>query len=67
MEHLTKMRTRFQLGQIVVWKDKDNVHKGEIVGLHDDFIVIRKNILIFSTNTTHRVRFEDIVNVFNKT
>jgi len=60
MEHLLKMRTRFQLGQKVVYKGKHGIYKGEVVGLHDDFIRVKdtKGLEHFYV---YRVKFEDIV------
>ena len=71
MEHLMKMRTRFQLNQTIVWKGKNHntqhrIYKGKVVGLHDDFVFIRE-ILVSSDGVlkipgnTYRVDFEDVI------
>ena len=59
MEHLMQMRTRFQLDQSVIYKSKHGIHKGKVVGLHDDFIFI-KDIQGYDT-VIYRVKFEDII------
>ncbi len=59
------MRTRFQLNQIVIWKGKYEIYRGRVVGLHDDFILIR-GIIITSggvklPGSIYRVQFEDVI------
>lgn len=55
MEHLMKMRTRFQLNQPILYKKDEMLYKGRIVGLHDDFVFALTN------GTTFRVDFEDVI------
>lgn len=54
------MRTKFQLGQIVVWKSKHGIFKGVVIGLHDDFIRVKdsRGLEYFYV---YRVKFEDII------
>ena len=60
-----QMRTRFELDQTVVWKNKHGIFKGRVVGLHDDFILIRETIVTPSgmklPGETYRVEFEDVI------
>ena len=59
------MRTRFELDQTVVWKNKYGIFKGRVVGLHDDFIFIRGIIVTPNgmklPGETYRVEFEDVI------
>ncbi len=65
MQHLTQMRTRFELDKIVIWKGEYGIYKGRVVGLHDDFVFIREIIILPSgmkmPGTTYRVQFEDVI------
>ena len=65
MEHLTQMRTRFKLDQVVIWKGKHGMYKGRVVGLHDDFVFIREIIVtnfgMKLPGTVYRVEFEDVI------
>ncbi|KKM26820.1 hypothetical protein LCGC14_1580940 [marine sediment metagenome] len=61
-----QMRTRFELNQVVVWKNKYGIFKGRVVGLRDDFIFIRETIVTpggmkLTGKTVYRVEFEDII------
>ena len=61
-----QMRTRFELDQTVVWKNKHGIFKGRVVGLHDDFILIRETIVTPSGMKLHakaicQVNFEDVI------
>ena len=61
MEHLAKMRTRFRLGQVVTYKSKHGIHKGEVVGLHDDFVRVKDITIKQDHFFVYRVAFEDII------
>lgn len=54
------MRTKFQLGQIIIWKGKRGIYKGEVIGLHDDFIKV-KEMSLGAYFYTYRVKFEDVI------
>ncbi len=60
-----QMRTRFELKQIVVWKDKQHeIYKGKVVGLHDDFVFIRETVITSGgtlPGLIYRVEFEDVI------
>ena len=61
-----QMRTRFELNQTVVWKNKYGIFKGRVVGLHDDFIFIRETIVTPNGMKLHskaicQVNFEDAI------
>ncbi len=59
------MRTRFELNQTIVWKGKHGIYKGKVVGLHDDFVFVREQIVTNSgmklPGMTYRVDFEDVI------
>ena len=67
MEHLMKMRTRFELNQTVVWKGKSGLYKGKVVGLHDDFVFVKEHVVttvldvVIKTPIIYRVDFEDVI------
>ena len=61
MEHLLKMRTRFQLRQVVRYKNKhDVICIGLIIGLHDDYIRV-KDVKDLKHFYVYRVNFEDVI------
>ncbi len=65
MQHLTQMRTRFELDKIVIWKGEYGIYKGRVAGLHDDFVFIREIIItsggVKLPGSIYRVQFEDVI------
>lgn len=55
------MRTRFQLNQIIIWKNKYGICKGKVVGLHDDFVKVKEMSLGVCFDHIFRVNFEDVI------
>jgi len=56
-----KMRTKFRLGQTIVWKNKYGICKGIVVGLHDDFIKVKETSLGICFGGVNRIKFEDVI------
>jgi len=60
-----QMRTRFQLKQVIIWKGKHGIYKGKVVGLHDDFVLVKEIIVTGSgmklPGSVYRVDFEDVI------
>ena len=61
MKHLEQMRTRFQLGRTITYKDKNgSICAGLIIGLHDDHIKV-KDLKGLKHFYIYHVSFEDVI------
>lgn len=61
MKHLEQMRTRFQLGQIIRYKNHHNsICLGKIIGLHDDYIRV-KDLKGQAYFYVYKIKFEDVI------
>ena len=61
MKHLEQMRTRFQLGQVIRYKNNhDVICLGKIIGLHDDYIKV-KDLKGLEHFFIYHINFEDVI------
>lgn len=62
------MRSKYSLGVSVYYKANYGygISKGNIVGLHDDFIRVRPEKLLDGEGYTITVKFEDVLSIYEK-